>query len=207
MINPLFPSEPEPGLLDGRVADMRDWCNGRMWFLRVPLWLYLAYVGYHQFLNPIYYNSLFGGINLGIHEGGHLLFRIFGQFICVAGGTVAQLSAPIISMWLFLKQRDYFGIAVCLGWLSTNLIGVGVYMADAQDMQLPLVTVGGGSENQIVGHDWRYLFTKLNLLEQDKSIGLLTRGLGSITMLVALLFGAWLIYEMYSSDGIRKLKV
>ncbi len=189
------------------IADARDWCNGRMWFLRVPILLWLGYIAYNQFTEPVYYSSLFGGINLGIHEGGHLLFRIFGQFIMVAGGTIAQLSAPVISMYIFKTQRDYFGIAVCFGWLSTNLINVGVYMADAQDMVLPLVTVGGASENQIVGHDWRYLFTHLNLLEHDKAIGLFTRGLGTLSMLLALGGGAWLIWQMYRSDGKRKMVI
>lgn len=174
-----------------------------MWFLRAPVWLYLAYVGVQQFMAPVEYCSIFGGINLGIHEGGHLLFRIFGEFICVAGGTLAQLGAPLISMFIFLKQRDYFGIAFCFGWLSTNLVNVGVYMADAQDMILPLVTVGGGGENQVVGHDWRYLFTKLGLLEHDKTIGMLTRGMGSCAMLVALAAGGWLMWEMYKSDWTR----
>ncbi len=194
-------------LINFLIADAREWCNGRMWFLRVPVWLWLAYIGVNQFMDPVMYTSLFGGINLGIHEGGHLLFAFFGRFICVAGGTIAQLSAPVISMWIFFKQRDYFGISVCFGWLSTNLIGVGVYMADAQDMVLPLVTVGGSSENQVVGHDWRYLFTKLGVLGEDKTIGFLTRGLGSCALIFALVSGAWLIWEMYRSDGKRKLVV
>lgn len=193
--------------LAAKALDARDWCNGRLWFVRLPLWIYLAYVGVQQFLDPVGYSSLFGGINLGIHEGGHLLFRFVGEFICVAGGTIAQLSAPLIAMFIFYKQRDYFGIAVAMGWLSTNLVGVGVYMADARDMALPLVTVGGGSENQVVGHDWRYLFTKLGLLEQDKLIGMLTRGLGSLTMLAALALGAWLIWEMFRSDGKRRMEI
>jgi len=36
---------------------------------------------------------------------------------------------------MFFRQRDYFAIAFCLGWLSTNLVGVGFYMADANAMQ------------------------------------------------------------------------
>lgn len=200
-------SPPFQTLLESVIADARDWCNGRMWFPRVPLWLYLAYVGARQFASPELYCSLFGGINLGIHEGGHLLFRFAGEFICVAGGTLAQLSAPVISAWIFAKQRDYFGIAVCLGWLSTNLVNVGVYMADARDMALPLVTVGGGSENQVVGHDWRYLFTHLGVLEFDTTIGFLTRALGSGVMLAALIAGAWLIWEMARSDGKRRMEI
>jgi hypothetical protein len=161
----------------------------------VPVWLYLAYVGVEQFQHPLEFHSLFAAINLCIHEGGHLLFRPFGDTLHIAGGTIAQLGAPIISMSVLLKQRDYFGITVCLGWLSTNLIGVGVYMADARDQALPLVSAEGG-DGAII-HDWNYLFGDLGLLGADKTIGLFTRGLGSAAMILALLTGGWLILEMF----------
>jgi hypothetical protein len=185
----------------GWLADIRDWRQGRLWWARVPIWLYLAYVGVQQFRDPEAYNSLFAGINLGIHEGGHILFRPLGEFIHVAGGTIAQLSAPIIALFILLKQRDYFGITFCLGWLSTNLIGVGVYMADARAQELPLVSAEGSGEGII--HDWAYLFGQLNLLNEDETIGLLTRGLGSAAMVVALVGGAWIIWEMYRSGDRR----
>ena len=31
-----------------------------------------------------------------IHEGGHLLFRFFGEFLAVAGGTLLQLAVPLL---------------------------------------------------------------------------------------------------------------
>jgi hypothetical protein len=197
------PSNPE-GFIQRLLADVWNWCQGRMWIVRAPLLAYLAYVGVRQFLSPLEYNSIFGGINLGIHEGGHLLFHFAGEFVCVAGGTIAQLSAPVIAMFGLLKQRDYFGIAFCVGWLSTNLISVGVYMADARDQVLPLVTVGGGSGEII--HDWHYLFTKLGVLAHDKTIGLLTRGLGSGVMLFALIAGGWMLWEMFRSESKRVIK-
>lgn len=182
----------------GLIADLRDWCKGRSWLVRLPVWLYLADVGARQFSDPVGYASLFAGINLGIHEGGHILFRPFGDFLHIAGGTLAQLSAPIISLVILWWQRDYFGITFCLGWLSTNLIGVGVYMADARAMALPLVTAeGGDSESPVITHDWNYLFGQLGLLNDDTTIGLLTRGLGSATMVIALAGGAWIFWEMY----------
>jgi hypothetical protein len=187
------------------LADMRDWCKGRSWFIRLPIWLYLAYIGVHQFQEPVTYFSLFAGINLGIHEGGHILFRPFGDFLHVAGGTIAQLGAPIISMVILLQQRDYFGITFCFGWLSTNLIAVGVYMADARAMALPLVSAeGGGADNPVIIHDWNWLFGQLGLLGDDETIGLLTRGLGSASMLIALLGGAWIMWEMFRAGGAGK---
>ena len=188
------------GILSGVVewfkADISEWCTGRSWAVRLPLWLFFAYVGARQFADNMY-PSLFGGINLGIHEGGHLLFRAFGEFLCIAGGTILQLAAPLISMFVFLKQRDYFGIAICFGWLSTNLINVGVYMSDALDMALPLVTVG--DNGGLVTHDWRYLFTKLGLLSQCRTVGWLTIQLGNLSMLVCLAGAAWLMWKMFAA--------
>jgi len=188
--------------MNALLADVRDWCRGRSWFVRVPVWLYLAYVGVEQFREPETYSSLFAAINLGVHEGGHILFRPLGDFLHIAGGTIAQLSAPVISMFILAKQRDYFGITFCFGWLSTNLIGVGIYMADARDMALPLVTAeGAGSGNAFIIHDWNYLFGRLGLLDDDTAIGLFTRGLGSAAMIVALLGGAWIMWEMFRAGG------
>ena len=191
-----------PGFLAACLAELRDWSKGRSWFVRLPIWLYLAYVGYRQFEEPVTYYSLFAGINLGIHEGGHLLFRPFGDFLHVAGGTIAQLGAPLLAMYILWQQRDYFGITFCFGWLSTNLIGVGVYMADAREMALPLVSVeSGGSDNPVIGHDWHNLFGRLGLLDHDQTIGLLTRGLGSAAMFLALAGGAWIMWEMFRAGG------
>jgi len=186
----------------GWIAELRDWCKGRSWLIRLPVWLYLAYVGVEQFRDPQNYYSWFAGINLAIHEGGHILFRPFGDFLHVAGGTIAQLGAPIISMYILWQQRDYFGITFCFGWLSTNLIGVGVYMADARARDLPLVSAEGGGEGII--HDWNWLFGQLGLLNDDQTIGLLTRGLGSASMLVALSTGAWIMWEMHRAGGAGK---
>ena len=197
MFNPAK-RETIPGLVNYGATllyqDMLDWCRGKNALVRIPLLIFFVYIGVRQFWDPMY-TSIFGGINLGIHEGGHLLFRSLGQFICVAGGTFLQLFAPIASMVMFLKQRDYFAISVCFGWLSTNIMGVSVYMSDAEKMVLPLVTVG--NHNGIVTHDWRYLFSSLGLLNHCEAIGWLTRQSGNISMLICIGLGGWLLWQMY----------
>jgi hypothetical protein len=171
--------------------------RGSVWFLRLPIWLYLAYVGVNQFLDPVGYTSIFGAINLCIHEGGHLLCRAFPETIHVAAGTGAQLLAPVIGMFILGKQRDWFGITCCFGWLSTNLISVGVYMADARARELPLVTAeGAGSSDAITTHDWVYMFGQTGLMDYDTSIGFFTRAAGSAMMILALALGAWIMVEM-----------
>jgi hypothetical protein len=175
------------------IADIHDWCRGKSWLGRLPVWLYLLYVGVRQYQNPEFW-SLFSAINLCIHEGGHILLRPFGDLPHVAGGTLAQLAAPIAAMVILGRQRDYFGIAFGLGWLSTNLVGVGYYMADARAQALPLVTAEGGGGETI--HDWNFLFGRFGLLPYDETIGMAMRGAAVVAMAVALAFGAWLMIEM-----------
>jgi hypothetical protein len=180
------------------LTNIRDWCRGKSALLRLPVLIYFAYVGYQQYQEPVDYSSWFFPINLCIHEGGHLLMRPFGiEFLHVAGGTAMQLAAPLICMFILLKQGDYFGIPVCLGWLSTNLINVGVYMADARARELPLVTAeGAGSSDAITTHDWAYLFGNFGLLDYDTTIGFWTRAAGTGVMILALLIGAWMLVMM-----------
>jgi hypothetical protein len=164
------------------------------------LWLFLAYVGVRLVANPRYW-SLFNPLNLGIHEGGHLLFGYFGQFLGIAGGSILQLAAPIGAMAIFYRQRDYFAISVCFVWLGVNLYSVGVYQSDALRRELPLVTVGQ-VQGEIV-HDWAYLLGRLGLLSSCSGIGWLTRRIGDLTMLLGLGLGAWLMWQMRHGDSSR----
>jgi hypothetical protein len=194
-LNSLIDSAFEAGLW--LRNDAAEWCRGRNWIIRIPVWLMLAYFGVKQAIDPQAW-TIFSGINLPIHEGGHLLFRALGwEFLHVAGGTLLQLFAPIASGVMFFKQRDYFAIAFCLGWLSTNLMSVGVYMADARALALPLVTAEGGGGGIII-HDWQYLFSRLGLLQQCEAIGWLTRQAGNLSMLAGLAVAGWLMYQMYA---------
>jgi hypothetical protein len=175
--------------------DAEEWCRGRNWAVRIPVWLILASIGILQAVRPESWTP-FSGINLPIHEGGHLLFRWFGDGILhAAGGTLLQLVAPLAAAVVFFRQRDYFAIAFSLGWWSTNLIGTGVYMADARALQLPLVTAEGGGGDII--HDWEYLFSQLGLLRHCEAIGWLTRQAGNLVMLTALALGGWLLLQMF----------
>ncbi len=180
----------------GLYEDILDWCKGRSWEIRAILWLYTAWLGFSQFKEPESWNAL-QSLNLPIHEGGHLLFRPFGEFFHVAGGTILQLAAPIFSMFMFLKQRDYFAISFCFGWLSTNLVSMSVYMQDARAQALPLVSAEGG--DGIIIHDWHWLFSHFGLIEHCEGLGLMVRMLGHASMLFSLAAGVWLFIQMQKS--------
>ncbi len=122
-----------------------------------------------------------------VHEGGHLLFRWFGQFIAVAGGTFLQLATPILLAIYFAFRRQAQAVAFCIFFFFEQFLPISIYMADARAQQLPLLTVG---DSEDVIHDWNYLFGKLGLLEHDTQIASATRVLGWLGMLATV---AWLL--------------
>ncbi len=124
-----------------------------------------------------------------IHEGGHLLFRFFGEFLAVAGGTILQLSVPLMLAAFFIFQRQIPGTAFCLFFFFEQFLPIATYMADARAQELPLLTVGDGD---YVIHDWAYLFGRLGVLEHDTAIAHAVRVLGWVGMIATL---AWMIWR------------
>ncbi len=138
------------------------------------------------------YQSIVKPLNLGIHELGHPLFGLFGEFLGIAGGSLFQCLVPVFAMGMFLRQRDYFAIVAAFAWLGTNLFDVALYAGDARTMSLQLVSPGGGD----VIHDWSYLLEHLGLLTSDTTIAFLLRGAGTISFVTAIAGGAWILWLM-----------
>jgi hypothetical protein len=125
---------------------------------------------------------------LPIHEGGHLLFGVFGsEMLGAAGGTILQLFVPLAIAVYFAFQRHATGAAFAAFFFFENFLNVGTYMADARAQELPLVNVGGGEGM----HDWAYMFIKLGLINQDITIGHATRALGWLGMLAIVGWLTW----------------
>jgi hypothetical protein len=176
--------------------DAIEWCRGKNWLARLPFLLWFSYVLARHLSDPLY-SSILGGLNLGIHELGHVIFGFLGQFMGVAGGTVFQLFVPIFAAWNFYRQNDFFSIALSFGWLSTNLFSIATYAADARALELPLVTPFGGGEGVV--HDWEYLLSTMNILQYDYLVGGIFRVLAVISMLICFSGGAWLLWQMFLS--------
>jgi hypothetical protein len=183
-----------PELLAALVRDADDWCRGRWWWARVPVLAWMLWVlGNH--LADWQYVGIVGGINLGIHELGHVIFRPFGQFIEIAGGSLTQCLAPVAAAAVLWRQRDWFGLAFCWAWLATNLFSVATYVADARSQQLHLVSPGSGSQDEII-HDWNFLLGQLGLLEWDGALAALLRLAAVVAALVGIGAGSWLAWRM-----------
>ena len=143
------------------------------------------------------YESYVGALNFGIHELGHVVFRPFGEFVMILGGSLFQCLVPVIAFAMFVKQGDYFAQAFAFGWLSTNLFSVATYCADARSMLIPLLSIGGGD----VYHDWNYILDRLGLLRFDHALAFLMRVAAVVSMLVFLGVGSWLVSIMIRTRG------
>jgi hypothetical protein len=151
------------------------------WLIFYCLFLYQAARGQGILL-------LMDGVFVPIHEGGHLLFRFFGEFVSVAGGTILQLLVPVLLASYFLFHRQAQGVAFCLFFMFEQFLPISTYMADARAQELPLLTIG---DAEYVIHDWNYLFTKSRVLDHDIQIAGVVRFLGWAGMIAVVIWLLW----------------
>jgi hypothetical protein len=121
------------------------------------------------------------GIDLAIHETGHLVFGPFGEVIAAAGGTLFQLIVPAAFVCYFAQRGDRHAATVPLWWIGQNLWNISVYVRDARVQELPLV--GGGE------HDWAFLLGRFGVLAHDQGIGRGVYAIGVVVCLVAVAAG------------------
>jgi hypothetical protein len=153
--------------------------------LRAALLIYLAYAGWRTLTDPEAW-SVFGGLTLGVHELGHVLFSPFGEWLMVAGGSITQLAAPVAAAVVLARQADWFGVGVVGTWEAYSLSNLARYVGDASAQELPLV---GLSDEPM--HDWNYLLGRADLLSHDLMFARLLRFVAAITLFLSLAFAAW----------------
>ncbi len=193
------------------LKEARTWAQGRVWILRLLMWLWFLNLFWNH-LRDRDYQGLLGGLNLGVHEFGHLICMPFGEFIGVAGGSFVQCLVPVISIFMFYRQRDYFAFSFSFVWLGSNLAGVSRYIADARKLELNLVTPFGGGSGEVI-HDWNYLLNKMGLLQFEMEIAAAVRISALICLLGGIFWGAWILWLMIKSkrggpwDGLNKLEI
>lgn len=137
--------------------------------------------------------SFLDGIDLAIHETGHLVFAPFGEVIQFAGGTLFQLIVPATFAWYFFRRGDRHAATVPLWWIAQNLWNISVYVRDARAQELPLV--GGGE------HDWAFLLGHYGLLAHDQGIGRAVHAIGTLLCLIAIAGGILLSTRPRTSES------
>lgn len=182
-------------------ADALEWCRDRSWEVRAPVLLFMAYLLVRHLGDLEYQNFFLGGFILGTHELGHVAFSLLrSEFITYAMGTGLQWLAPLIAAGVMWRaQRDYFGMAFCLGWFGCSAFASATYISDARgQLGLILVSPWGGARLSTEGDrgDWSYLLSKFGLLEQDTKLAFLFKVIGVVSILAGLALGVWLCWTM-----------
>lgn len=141
--------------------------------------LYMLWIA----LDPMQ-GSFLDNVDLPIHETGHILFRPFGEFMMVAGGSLFQVIFPAIFAGYFaFWQRSSFSAAIVTLWVGQSILNVWVYASDAVAGQLVLTSGMTGSEGSF--HDWNYLLTATGLLDSTKGVAKVIRFTGTVTIVAA----------------------
>lgn len=150
--------------------------------------LYVLWIAY----DPMQ-GSFLDNVDLPIHETGHLLFRPFGEFMMVAGGTILQLVFPAAFVGYFIWQRSYYSAAIVLLWVGQSILNVWVYASDAVVMQLVLTSGFTGSEGSF--HDWNYMLTATGLIDSTKGVAKVIRFFGTVTIVIAAVTAIYFAFQ------------
>lgn len=175
------------------------------WYARVAtlaaftLWTFSMLSGIDVRTGELGSGGFLHTVLLPFHEAGHYaIFRWFGQFIMVLGGTLGQHLMPIVlGVALLVKRRDPFGAALFFWLLGFSVIDMAIYMYDAYDPQIMLLGGRTGAESD--SHDFIYIFAHLKLIAKAQGIGLFFGGVGKAMMFAGLAWAACIVWLQKSN--------
>lgn len=186
--------------IKARLLYMPGNVNRTHWYLY--LIIYIGFLSWGvSFIFANHYSgelnqSFMHNINLVFHEAGHVIFRLFGRFIMIAGGSLLQLLVPFIFMFAFILKRDIFAASVMLWWLAQSMMDLVAYIDDAQRQDMWLL--GGVRGKDMPGiHDWNNLLSEAGLLEYAHPLAVTISRAAIILMLTAFAWGGWWLYKTY----------
>jgi hypothetical protein len=121
--------------------------------------------------------------NLLFHEAGHPIVGLFSNRLEIYGGTLGQLTFPVVLAVSFWRKGQALAFAASVVWFFENWLNIARYMADARALELPLL--GGGD------HDWNTIFTRWNVLQFDLDIAGMVRFMAWLGMTAACAWVTW----------------
>jgi hypothetical protein len=191
-------AEDEPGFF-GSLLQPMDKMDSATFYGRcaalASLAVWSVYLFGYDYRSGEIGSSFMHDILLPIHEAGHVLFRPFGTFMMILGGSLFQVALPLgIGIAFILKNRDNFGASLGFWWASVSLVDLSPYIYDALHPQLILL---GGHTGEDGPHDWIYLLLRLGQLANAQRWGALVHACGGALMLLALLWGAFILVQQH----------
>ncbi len=157
----------------------------------ILLSIYFLWIAY----DPLQ-GSFLDMVDLPIHETGHLLFRPFGEFLMIAGGSLLQLIFPLVFVGYFIWNEKYYSAAIVVFWVGQSVLNVWVYASDAVVMQLMLTSGSTGAEGGF--HDWNYMLTETGFIKSTKIVSGIIRAAGTLTIITAGIFSIY--YSVFSTS-------
>ena len=132
-----------------------------------------------------------------IHEFGHVLFRPFGEFMTLLGGSLFQVCLPLVFGGIFLvKNRDPFAAAAMLWWSAVAVMDVAPYVYDAQAPVHVLLT---GRTGETGAHDFIDVLGDLGLLGRAQAVGYAVHRFGAAMLGAAIGWAAWLVWRQWQA--------
>jgi hypothetical protein len=162
----------------------------------VILTIYFLWIAYAPMLG-----SFLDLVDLPIHETGHLIFRIFGEFMGIAGGSIFQVLLPAVFVGYFVWKGQYYSASIVLFWVGQSILNVWVYASDAVVMRLVLTSGFTGSEGSF--HDWNYMLTRTGLIGSTKIIAGIIRAIATLVIVTAGLSSIY--YSLYPTMSDEEL--
>jgi hypothetical protein len=152
----------------------------------------LPYIGWITFG---YRYHFLDGVNLLLHEAGHVLFGLFGETLQFLGGSLGQLLFPALFVGYFLRRRQKFEAYIVLIWLAESLMYAAEYIGDARRMVQPLV---GGHI-----HDWNWLLGRWRMLDKAEDLANFVHVMASLLAVGAFIFAATEVKRANSTQTVR----
>jgi len=131
-------------------------------------------------------------VNLFIHEAGHFVFRIFGQWMHMIGGSVFQVIVPLALAIVSFRQGPSHAM-LPLFWTGEGMVNLSVYIADAPYKQLKLIAKG-------LIHDWNWLLS--GNLEAAGPLSTVVFGVGVLLCFLSIVAGVWFAVKAYREEAV-----
>jgi hypothetical protein len=132
-----------------------------------------------------------------IHEFGHILFRPFGEFMTMLGGSLFQAGLPLVFGAIFLvKNRDPYAAAVMLWWSAVAVMDIAPYVYDAQVPTHVLLT---GRTGDTGAHDFIDVLGDLGLLGRAQVIGYAVHRFGGAMLGAAFGWAAYVVWRQWQA--------
>lgn len=189
------PEERQEGRWKSLFLHVPEEINPGLLYARAALLAIAAAYGVHLALMDIpsweMGGSLMHLVLLPFHEFGHLLFRPFGEFMTLLGGSLFQVMLPLILGGVFLlKNRDPFAASLMAWWAAAGVMDAAPYVYDAWKPQHILLT---GRTGDTGAHDFIDVLGDLGLLHKAQPIGRGVHAFSIALMLVALAWSSWVL--------------